>query len=103
MSIEFGRGEIEIDEDDLHIFYGSRRVTIPRERLREFFAAVEEARDEVMPPGPLDIPDPMRHEEIFIRVNEAQKAPFDPREVKGALGQLACAVGNVIQRHREAS
>lgn len=64
--------------------------------FRAFFAAMHAAEDEIFPPGPLEIPDPLRHEDVYARVNAVYEQPFSASEARAALGRIAAAVGNVI-------
>lgn len=84
-------------QDNLWITDGdSDAVLIKKGQLREFFDQIEAARDEAFPPGPLEIPDPARHEELFRRINANAEEPFDADELRAAIGRLNAVAGGLI-------
>jgi hypothetical protein len=97
-TFRFPEGFIEIDNDgDMSICQGADRVVVDRTAFSEFFEAIDTVRDEVMPPGPIEIPDPVR------RAETEQDEPFDSQEARLACMNLSAAVGRLIQENRKAS
>jgi GT2 family glycosyltransferase len=96
-TFEFIGGSVEIDSDgDIWIMQDADRVVVDRTAFREFFAAVDAARDEVMPPAPIEIPDPARYDEARANVDKAMAEPADPDKIRSALGRLNLVIGNQI-------
>lgn len=101
--LQFKSGHIEVGTGGIWVRQDDDTILIERDELQSFFEALDAARDEVFPPGPIEIPDPTRFEPIYARVNEAQKADFSPQEARAAAMQISASIGNMIQGQKRAS
>lgn len=102
IEFKYSEGAIEIEDGDIWIRDAEGDyVKIQHGVFHEFFAAIDAARDEVMPPGPIEIPDHARYDEVRKRIAVVRDQPFDPNEVKGALGRFNLQIGNLLNPGRD--